>query len=76
MAGLLGAAIYLAATGVLPEDPLFYLATAAMVGGLWYFADRGGRLRSPVAAPMQALALLAATLIAIWLFGLMFNRLT
>ena len=75
-AGLLATAVVLAAQGFLPGDPLFYLGTAALIGGLWYFADRGGRVKGPVARPVQALALVAATLVAIWLFDVMFRRLT
>ena len=75
LAGLLVTALVLAAQGILPGDPLFYLGTAVLIGALWYFADRGGRVKGPVAQPVQALALLAAVLLAIWLFDTMLRRL-
>jgi hypothetical protein len=75
IAGLLGGAVVLSATGVLPGQPLFYLGTAALIGGLWFFADRGGRMRGPLSGPLQAIGLVAATLLAIWLFDQMFTRL-
>ena len=66
--------LLLAARGQLPAAPVFVLVIVAIGAGLWWLADRGGRYRDrPVAGPLEALMLVAATLGSIVVFWLLWD---
>jgi hypothetical protein len=61
----------------LPAAPVFVLSMAIIGGGLWWLAQHGGRASDrPVAAPMEALVLVGATLAALVAFWLLWDALS
>ena len=66
--------LVLASRDQIPAAPVFILFMAAVGGGLWWLADRGGRHRDrPVAGPLEAIGLLAATLGALAMFWILWD---
>ena len=66
--------LLLSSRGQLPGAPVFVLVIAALGLGLWWLADRGGRRHDqPVAAPAEALILIAAVVGSILIFWVVFG---
>jgi hypothetical protein len=79
--GLATVVVVLAATSLvlawrnqLPAAPILLVVILALGLGLWWLADRGGRHQgSPIAAPLEALALVGAVLASIVVFWVVFG---
>jgi hypothetical protein len=79
--GLLTVVAVLAATSLLlawrnqlPAPPVLILVILGLGSGLWWLADHGGRHGgSPVAAPVEALLLIAAVAASIVVFWVVFG---
>ena len=67
-------ALLLASRNQLPAAPVMVVVILAIGAVLWRLGDRGGRYRDrPVAAPVEAIALIAAVLGSIVVFWVVFG---